>query len=171
MKKLYVLYCLLSLPIIVSKANLEPNKISNENEFTKKVDSVKVESYDSIVCASSVYTLSADETDNTPTIAAGGKIDTNLVNSGKVRYIAIAWNMHKRYGGEYKFGDTINVHSDSWRFSGKFIIKDLLNPRYKNKIDFLKPKFNFVYKINSKGRRFKQYKFYIPQNVHIIVKK
>jgi 3D (Asp-Asp-Asp) domain-containing protein len=82
--------------------------------------------------------------------ADGSKIDTNLLNSGQIRWIAMSRNLLKRFGGVFSFGDEITIdHKDS-RVAGVWIVKDCMNERFSNKIDFLIPKgTDFVGKIEN----------------------
>lgn len=118
-----------------------------------------------ITVHSTVYGANTSECDNTPLITASGKfIDTVKLNTGKLRFIAVAQPMLKKNGGFLSYGDTVTIESDNWRFSGKFIVADCKNKRFKASIDFLKPKHHF-----KNGKKYAKYKYYIPQTVNIVL--
>ena len=78
------------------------------------------------------YRANVSECDSTPLITAdGSKIDTNRVD--KLRWIAISRDLEK----VYKMGDSIIVEGVGEGYDGIWIIKDRMNRRFKNKIDFL----------------------------------
>ena len=77
------------------------------------------------------YTAVAGETDSTPTITASGfKIDTN--NPGKHRIIAISRDLKKKW----KFGTKVKI-KNAGKYNGVYVVKDLMNKRYKNRVDIL----------------------------------
>lgn len=138
-------------------------KLDNAPELAK---THREKAYKIIRVKSTVYTTSIDETDSEPLITASGyKIDTNKLNSGKLRIIAVSQDLLKMNGGFINWGDTLRIYSPEWRFSGNFIVQDCKNKRYKNSIDFLKPLKHF----KTQGAH-KVAKYTVPANVTIIVK-
>lgn len=88
----------------------------------------------------SIYRPNLNQTDSTPLQTASMKIiDTNLLNNGKLMWVAVSRNLHARYGGKYRFGDKIKLYNCG-KFSNKtYIVMDLMHHKWKNKIDILIP--------------------------------
>ena len=74
------------------------------------------------------------------TTADGSKIDINLLESGQIKWVALSRNLLKQWGGKFKFGDRIIVEHEDKRVAGIWIVRDCMNARFTNKIDFLIPK-------------------------------
>jgi 3D (Asp-Asp-Asp) domain-containing protein len=88
------------------------------------------------------YTIDPLQTDDTPLITASGfKLDS--INPRKHRIIAISRDLKKALG----FGDKVRL-ANAGRFNGVWYVRDLMNKRFKNKIDVL---------INPDGRHTKLY--------------
>lgn len=80
----------------------------------------------------SCYRATIGQCDNTPLITADGSlIDTNQVD--KLRWIAISRDLEKKY----KMGEQIIIEGVSKEYDGIWTIRDRMNKRFKNKIDFL----------------------------------
>lgn len=79
-----------------------------------------------------VYWAVSNQTDDTPLITASGyKINPNDLPN----IVAISRDLRK----EFSFGDTLVVTSPK-ELQGEWIIQDLMNKRFTNKVDFLVPK-------------------------------
>jgi 3D (Asp-Asp-Asp) domain-containing protein len=77
------------------------------------------------------YTATKKETDSTPNITASGfKIDTT--NPKKHRIIAVSRDLKAKYN----FGSKIKI-INAGRYNGYYYVKDLMNKRWKNRIDIL----------------------------------
>lgn len=74
------------------------------------------------------------------TTADGSKIDIDLLNSGVIKWVALSRNLLKRFGGTFNFGDKIMIEHEDKRVAGVWIVRDCMNARFTNKIDFLIPK-------------------------------
>lgn len=81
-----------------------------------------------------IYHPVPEQTDSTPDITADGT-KFNIEMATEYRYIAISRDLHTRYGGYLNFNDVVYVESDEIR--GFFIVKDLMNARFTDRIDFL----------------------------------
>ena len=80
----------------------------------------------------SCYRANINECDSTPLITAdGSKIDINRID--RLRWIAISRDLEEIY----KMGDSIVVEGVGKGYDGLWVIKDRMNKRFKNKIDFL----------------------------------
>jgi len=71
------------------------------------------------------------------TTADNSKISLRKLKKQQLRWVALSRNYLKRWGGEFNYGDTIYVISKDTTITGKWVIHDTMNKRYKNNIDFL----------------------------------
>ena len=79
----------------------------------------------------STYKADTAETDSTPLVTASGfKLDS--LNPKKHRVIAISRDLKALFS----FGDKVEL-SNAGKFNGIWFIHDLMNKKYKNKIDIL----------------------------------
>jgi 3D (Asp-Asp-Asp) domain-containing protein len=77
------------------------------------------------------YSATEGETDSTPNITASGfKIDTT--NPKKHRIIAISRDLKKKW----KFGTKVRI-KNAGKYNGVYVVKDVMNKRYKKRIDIL----------------------------------
>jgi 3D (Asp-Asp-Asp) domain-containing protein len=77
------------------------------------------------------YTTDSNETDSTPLITASGfKLDS--LNPKKHRVIAISRDLKELFS----FGDKVML-SNAGKYNGIWFIHDLMNKRWRNKIDIL----------------------------------
>lgn len=72
--------------------------------------------------------------------ASNDKIDLRKLRSGKLRWVAVSRDLRRHYN----FGDTIIVRSDIKKLNGKWVVKDLMSKRHRNRIDFLSHEKNFL---------------------------
>jgi 3D (Asp-Asp-Asp) domain-containing protein len=77
------------------------------------------------------YTTDTSETDSFPLITASG-LHLDSANPKKNRIIAISRDLQKLFS----FGDKV-VLRNAGKFNGVWFIQDLMNKRFKNKIDIL----------------------------------
>lgn len=75
------------------------------------------------------------QTDNDPDVLADGT-RINIAKAGKYRFCALSRDLIDRWGGYYSFGDTIFVDG-AGPYSGRWVVKDTMNERWKNRIDLL----------------------------------
>ena len=79
----------------------------------------------------STYKADTTETDSTPLVTASGfKLDS--LNPKKHRVIAISRDLKELFA----FGDQVKL-TNAGKFNGIWLIHDVMNKRYKNKIDIL----------------------------------
>jgi len=77
------------------------------------------------------YSPTEGETDSTPHLTASGfKIDT--LNPIKHRIIAVSRDLKKKW----KFGTRVRI-KNAGKYNGIYTVKDVMNKRYKNRIDLL----------------------------------
>jgi len=88
------------------------------------------------------YTTITKETDSTPLVTANGfKLDS--LNPKKHRIIAVSRDLKRKW----KFGTKVRI-LNAGKYSGIYYVKDLMNKRWKSRIDIL---------INPKDRQTKLY--------------
>lgn len=84
--------------------------------------------------------------DDTPDILADGtKID--VLKATEYKYIAVSQDLLERNGGHLNFGDYVYI-SNTKHHDGIYQVKDVMNKRYTNRIDFLQTlgDKNYVYR-------------------------
>ena len=120
MKNIILLFFL--LPETLGKGDLLPSRIFHtETKTMVNVDVVTL----------TTYSPSTGETDSTPNITASGfKIDT--INPRKHRIIAISRDLKKKW----KFNQKVRIRK-AGKYNGDYTVKDVMNKRYKNRIDIL----------------------------------
>jgi 3D (Asp-Asp-Asp) domain-containing protein len=116
-----------------------PNSSKNIDVKIKKIDLEIIGEFRKIVTLTT-YTIDPLQTDSTPLITASGfKLDS--INPRRHRVIAVSRDLKRKL----KFGDKVRL-SNAGRFNGVWYVRDLMNKRFKNKIDVL---------INPNGRHTK----------------
>jgi 3D (Asp-Asp-Asp) domain-containing protein len=84
-----------------------------------------------VVVKVTMYSTDPKQTDATPYITASG-FHLNKRNPKKHRIIAVSRDLKQRLN----FGDTVKLEgTDGW--DGEYIVHDLMNKRFKNRIDIL----------------------------------
>ena len=84
-----------------------------------------------LIVTLTTYTVDLLQTDSTPLITASGfKLDS--LNPRKHRVIAISRDLKTRF----KFGTRVRI-TNAGRFNGVYVVRDLMNKRFKRKIDIL----------------------------------
>jgi 3D (Asp-Asp-Asp) domain-containing protein len=77
------------------------------------------------------YSPTLQECDSTPNITASG-FKINLKNPKKHRIIAVSRDLKKKW----KFGTRVRI-KNAGKYNGIYTVKDVMNKRYKNRIDLL----------------------------------
>ena len=96
----------------------------------KKVKEIVAEEFKKVVTLTT-YSVTEEETDSSPTITASGfEIDED--NPKKHRIIAVSRDLKRKL----RFGEKV-VLSNAGRFNGVWYVRDLMNSRFRNKIDVL----------------------------------
>lgn len=90
----------------------------------------------SVEVSVSIYHPEPGQTDSSPFITADGS-RINPKDPGKHRWVAVSRNLHKRWGGDIAFGDSIWVSGISEEMDGLYYVHDVMNSRFQNKIDIL----------------------------------
>jgi 3D (Asp-Asp-Asp) domain-containing protein len=118
-----ILTFLLSMSPLIIKTAEAPSTFNYPIKITKSI------SYETVTLTT--YSASVGETDSTPHITASGfKIDTT--NPKKHRIIAVSRDLKKKW----PFGTKVRIKS-AGKYNGVYTVKDVMNKRYKNRIDIL----------------------------------
>ena len=114
------------------------DNVWNENmmlqeQVTHLESLLNIEQYD---VTATMYHPVKGQTDKTPHITADGtRIDTR--NAGKYRFVALSRDLLDRWGGPFNYGDYIIVEGCNGKYDGIWQVKDTMNKRFNNRIDFL----------------------------------
>ena len=96
----------------------------------KKIDRIIEDMIPDIVTMTT-YKATETETDSTPNITASGfKIDTK--NAKRHKIIAVSRDLKKKL----KFGSKVRIEG-AGKYNGTYVVKDVMNKRYKKRIDIL----------------------------------
>jgi len=83
-----------------------------------------------------IYNAVPGQTDDTPLITADGtRLHPRSVN--QYRFVAVSRDLLKMNGGFLEYGDYIIVENTNGRYNGIWQVKDTMNPRFEDRIDFL----------------------------------
>ena len=136
-----IIGCILPLVILTMYFSDMMDTTWNENrlltERVKYLESLlNIEHYE---VTATIYHAVRCQTDRTPHITADGtRIDTR--NASKYRYVALSRNLLARWGGPFEYGDYIIVEGCNGKYDGIWQVKDTMNERFHNRIDFLQSK-------------------------------
>lgn len=86
--------------------------------------------------SASIYHPEVSQTDSTPFITADGSRISKR-NPSKHRWVAVSRNLHARWGGDIEFGDSLWVTGISDDMDGLYIVRDVMNRRFRNQVDIL----------------------------------
>ena len=125
--------------ILMSVLITSPIKVGKKFVNQKKT-SLEIVEYSVTV---TTYTTNSKQTDEEPLITASGfKLDS--LNPRRHRIIAISRDLKKKF----KFGQKVKITGIGKR-SGIYVVRDLMNKKWKNKVDIL---------INPEDKQTKYYK-------------
>jgi len=103
-----------------------------KNSFCSSKSTIK-EKKKTLEVTVSVYNPIVSQCDSTPLQTASLKIiDTVKLKKGKLKWCAISRDLKRKY----KFGDIIHIKNIG-KLSGKYMIVDLMNKRYRKRVDIL----------------------------------
>jgi len=118
--------CLVPHNLITSASDMKDEIIKVEKEVEEKV----ADEFRKIVTLTT-YSVTEEETDDSPNITASGfEIDED--NPKKHRIIAVSRDLKRKL----RFGEKV-ILSNAGRFTGVWYVRDLMNSRFRNKIDVL----------------------------------
>jgi hypothetical protein len=98
-----------------------------------KVEALTPESHS---VTATLYYAVRSQTDKDPHITADGT-RLNTKAAGKYRFIAVSRNLLKDHGGFLSYGDYIIVQGVNGKYDGIWQVKDTMNRRFRDRIDFL----------------------------------
>ena len=125
MKRLILV--LLITAVILPSNVIPPNPFKIETMVKEEV----VKEIKKFVVTMTTYTIDPLQTDDTPLETASG-FELDEDNPKKHRVIAVSRDIKKKF----KFGEKVRV-SNAGKYNGVYYVRDLMNPRWKNKIDIL----------------------------------
>ena len=111
---------ILSMVLICLPYEMEKEEI----RINKMIETIKPE-----IVTLTTYKASEGETDSTPNITASG---FKITNPKKHKIIAVSRDLKKKY----KFGQKIRI-TNAGKYNGTYRVHDVMNKRYKNRIDIL----------------------------------
>ena len=111
------------ISLILSFVILLPNESSEGSDAT--------ESFEEMEVTATTYTPSVKETDSTPLVTASG-FKINPKNPKRHRIIAVSRDLKRKY----KFGTRVKI-SGAGKYSGEYVVRDVMNKRYHKRIDIL----------------------------------
>ena len=97
-----------------------------EKEIEKEIEGVEPD-----IVTVTTYTPSVEETDSTPLITASG-FKINPKNPKRQRIIAVSRDLKRKY----KFGKKVRI-TGIGKLSGTYTVRDVMNKRYRKRIDIL----------------------------------
>ena len=111
------------ISLILSFVILLPNESSEGSDA--------IESFEEMEVTATTYTPSVRETDSTPLVTASG-FKINPKNPKRHRIIAVSRDLKRKY----KFGTRVKI-SGAGKYSGEYVVRDVMNKRYHKRIDIL----------------------------------
>ena len=127
-----------SINIIEKNKRFYNTQLNNQTAVTESLRSELTEFYKyGVVVDVTMYRPNVRETDSTPNITADGT-HIRISKASDYKYVALARNLLKRWGGPFDYGDfilikgTTNGHKD-----GVYNVRDTMNPKYVNYVDIL----------------------------------
>lgn len=108
-----------------------PHKCRMIEPLEDKNEIVEVEKVIPDIVTVTTYSITEAETDSTPLLTASGfKINPN--NPKKHRIIAVSRDLKRKY----RFGQKVKI-TNAGKYNGVYVVRDLMHPRWKKKIDIL----------------------------------
>lgn len=117
MQSLFISFIMLLLPLDLTTSDVE----NNENNNLEELGIVTV----------TTYKATAEETDATPNITASG-FKISKKNPKKHRIIAVSRDLKRKL----KFGQKVRLRN-AGKYNGEYVVRDVMNKRYKKRIDIL----------------------------------
>ena len=133
-KLLYIFLILICLEVV--KREVEPNTYIFKEPLLEQ-------RYDTLNINASCYYPEVKQTDNTPHITANNS-NINKKHPLKHKWVAVSRDLLNKV----KFGDTVEIIG-TWVYDGKWIVQDVMNKRFKRKIDFLIGKHDYANNFND----------------------
>jgi len=101
----------------------------------------------SINVTATMYNAVEGQCDKDPLVTAGMyRINPN--KASQHRWIAVSRNLLKRWGGKFGYGDKVQITGAGHK-DGVYTITDTMNPRFRDRIDFLETQGTKGYKFEN----------------------
>ena len=100
------------------------------NMMERKIE-MEIKGIEPDIVSVTTYSPTIEQTDSTPLITASG-YKINPANPKRQRIIAVSRDLKRKY----KFGKKVRI-TGIGKLSGTYTIRDVMNKRYKNKVDIL----------------------------------
>ena len=133
--KLIVLSIGLVMCIFCTRYNpIKPFKKLNRIRLNRPIKSEFIQ-----LDRATTYNPVSSQCDNNPlTTADGSLINLTKLKDQSLRWCALSRDFIARWGGLFDYGDTIQVGSfTSPQINGFWVVRDCMNKRYTNSLDFL----------------------------------
>lgn len=106
-----------------------------------------IQSSNSVKVTATMYNAEEGQCDSDPLVTAGMyRINPN--RASQHRWIAVSRNLLKRWGGRFDYGDKVQITGAGHK-DGVYTITDTMNPRFRDRIDFLETKGTKGYKFDN----------------------
>jgi len=113
--------------LLINFITYAPASIINNIDF---LDIYRVEKI-----TATMYNAMESQCDSDPFITAG-MYKINPSKASEHNWIAMSRNLLSRWGGEFNYGDNVII-SNAGHKDGTYTVVDTMNPRFKDRIDFL----------------------------------
>lgn len=102
---------------------------------------------DTLSVSATMYYPVVEQCDDTPDITADQTKIPDIYDCSYLRWIAVSQDLLWFNGGPIRYGDTVYVFAG--HKTGAYIVRDAMNKRFKNKIDFLESVGTQLYSFDS----------------------
>ena len=117
MQSLFISFIMLLLPLDLTTTKVEIEESSNLEELG--------------IVTVTTYKQISGETDSTPNVTASG-FKISKKNPKKHRIIAVSRDLKRKL----KFGQRVRLRN-AGKYNGEYVVRDVLNSRYRKRIDIL----------------------------------
>ena len=127
-----------SVNMIEKNKRIYNSQLNNQMAVTESLRSELTEFYKyGVVVDVTMYRPNVRETDSTPNITADGT-HIRISKASDYKYVALARNLLKRWGGPFDYGDFILIKgTTAGHKDGVYNVRDTMNPKYVNYVDIL----------------------------------
>ena len=101
----------------------------------------------SVKVTATMYNAVEGQCDKDPLVTAG-MYKINPKKASQHRWIAVSRNLLKRWGGKFDYGDKVQIKGAGHK-DGVYTITDTMNPRFRDRIDFLETKGTKGYQLDN----------------------
>jgi 3D (Asp-Asp-Asp) domain-containing protein len=116
--------------LLISLLTVFPLILGRLGDFSPTIPLYILPITTSIKVTMTTYSVSVSQTDSNPYETASG-FNLDKINPKKHRIIAISRDLRDTF----KFGDSVYVKAG--KYSGRYVVHDVMNKRFKKKIDIL----------------------------------